>query len=125
MYRYGVRMYEVGRGLPRQAGVVAGRVDQGERFQHGGQPPLSSFKPPFRQTSYCCSNLPVSTLTPCPPLPTPQVKQLSSEDVEHKELFRRNVSATHLLQIEADGADSPPPSPKRSVSSDDYIRFNR
>lgn len=55
-----------------------------------------------------------------------QVKQLSCEDCEHKELFRRNVSATHLLGIvEDEGLHSPPPSPKRSVSADDHIRVNR
>ncbi|KAI8470101.1 MAG: ABC transporter transmembrane region 2-domain-containing protein [Monoraphidium minutum] len=55
-----------------------------------------------------------------------QVDALSREDLEHRELFRRNVSATHLLEIEPrDGAGSPPPSPRRSISEDDNIRFDR
>ncbi|GBF95731.1 hypothetical protein Rsub_08713 [Raphidocelis subcapitata] len=55
-----------------------------------------------------------------------QVTALSREDVEHRELFRRNVSATHLLSIDAVvGEEGPPPPPKRTISEDGHIRFVR
>lgn len=63
--------------------------------------------------------------------PAPQVDQLAQEEPEHRELFRRNVSATHLLELagasDADGDDacSPPPPPRRTVSPDDTISFVR
>ena len=50
---------------------------------------------------------------------------LSREDQEHRELFRRNVSATHLLDIDAVGDEGPPPPPKRTISEDGHIRFVR
>ncbi|KAL6759951.1 ABC transporter transmembrane region 2-domain-containing protein [Haematococcus lacustris] len=45
-----------------------------------------------------------------------QVSALSAEDAEHRELFRRNVSVTHMLGVSrASGSDmlEPPPSPVR------------
>jgi hypothetical protein len=57
---------------------------------------------------------------------TRQVEQLSREDCEHKELFRRNVSATHLLEVGGGcGAAGPPPPPRRTASPDGAIRFVR
>mmetsp|Transcript_5153 Transcript_5153/g.11220 ORF Transcript_5153/g.11220 Transcript_5153/m.11220 type:complete len:766 (-) Transcript_5153:214-2511(-) len=48
-----------------------------------------------------------------------QIKALSVEDAEHRELFRRNVSVTHMLGIapskNGTGTVDPPPPPKRSV----------
>jgi len=37
-----------------------------------------------------------------------QVRLLSSEDGEHRELFRRNVSTTHLLGLSGDDGELPP-----------------
>ena len=56
-----------------------------------------------------------------------QVNALSSEDAEHKELFRRNVSSTHLLEIGADdaGDGSGPPPPRRATSINNCIEFDR
>lgn len=51
-----------------------------------------------------------------------QVKMLSSDDAEHKELFRKNVSSTHLLAVvDAEGLELLPP--RRLVS--DNIEFRR
>jgi len=52
------------------------------------------------------------------------VNQLGDEDAEHRELYKRNISTTHLLDI-CDGCEGPPPPPSRTVSADGTLRFNR
>jgi len=55
-----------------------------------------------------------------------QVTALSGEDAEHRELFRRNVSATHMLGVSSalfsDSVESPP-APRRLQG--DHINFYR
>jgi len=55
-----------------------------------------------------------------------QVCALSGEDAEHRELFRRNVSCTHMLGVSrASGMDAtdPPPPPRRRSAQ--HIAFYR
>lgn len=55
----------------------------------------------------CCEPRTVITPYMCAAVLCSQVKQLSSEDVEHRELFRRNVSHGQLKNlIEANGVTS-------------------